>query len=192
MRFYTHIMATSGPVYSATTVPETKSNKWFIVPTENLDKLRFLIKVVQVLLSLVAFVLEEVVTSCLSCTPLYFFEFVSCTAFLFTALLLVLLSTKLHMRVGIDCWPSLDLGYTVVIAAIFAIASIVFASDNGGTGLEKAAVAFGFLATVAFLVDAGLFVKTKGLPFKRTNQQEANNGAPHVAEAEKLNSAATE
>eukprot|EP00064_Thunnus_orientalis_P021108 superscaffoldBa00006209_g21263 len=59
------------------------------------------------LLSLVAFIQEEVVNSCRSCTALYFFEFVSCTAFLFTLLLLILLSTNLHTRVGITCWPVL-------------------------------------------------------------------------------------
>ncbi|XP_055780843.1 CKLF-like MARVEL transmembrane domain-containing protein 6 [Salvelinus fontinalis] len=180
-------MAAAEPVYSPTTVSETKSKKWLIVPTDNLDKVRCLIKVVEVLLSFVAFILEEVVTNCMRCSPLYFFEFVSCTAFLFTALLLILLATTLHKRVGISCWPSLDFAYTALMAAFFLIASIVFASDNGGTDLEKAAVAFGFLATVAFLVDAGWFVKTRGLPFKKTNQQAASNGGAPVAEAEKLN-----
>ncbi|XP_036818085.1 CKLF-like MARVEL transmembrane domain-containing protein 6 [Oncorhynchus tshawytscha] len=180
-------MAAAEPVYSPTTVSETKSKKWLIVPTDNLDKVRCLIKVVEVLLSFVAFILEEVVTNCMSCSPLYFFEFVSCTAFLFTALLLILLATTLHKRVGISCWPSLDFVYTALMAAFFLIASIVFASDNGGTDLENAAVAFGFLATVAFLVDAGWFVKTRGFPFKKTNQQAASNGGAPVAEAEKLN-----
>ncbi|KAF3855579.1 hypothetical protein F7725_016302, partial [Dissostichus mawsoni] len=45
------------------------------------------------MLSLVAFLLEEVVSSCLSCSALYFFEFVS---FLFTLLLLIFLATPLH------------------------------------------------------------------------------------------------
>ncbi|CAB1334692.1 unnamed protein product [Coregonus sp. 'balchen'] len=180
-------MATADAVYSPTTVSENKSKKWFIVPTDNLDKFRCLIKVVQVLLSFVAFILEEVVTTCMSCSPLYFFEFVSCTAFLFTALLLVLLATNLHKRVGINYWPAVDFVYTALMAAFFLIASIVFVSDNGGTDLENAAVAFGFLATMAFLVDAGWFVKTRGFPFKRTNQQAASNGEAPVAEAEKLN-----
>lgn len=55
-------------------------------------------------LSFIAFILEETVDSCFSCSPLYFFEFVSCTAFLFTLLLLVLLSTKLHKKIGIEDW----------------------------------------------------------------------------------------
>uniref|UniRef100_A0A4W6G5F8 MARVEL domain-containing protein n=1 Tax=Lates calcarifer TaxID=8187 RepID=A0A4W6G5F8_LATCA len=92
------------------------------------------------LLSFVAFILEEVVSSCISCTALYFFEFVSCTAFLFTLLLLVLLSTTLHTRVGITCWPSLDFYYTAAITLLFFISSIVFAANNNGTDLEKTAV----------------------------------------------------
>ena len=59
------------------------------------------------LLSFLAFVVEEVVSSCLSCGALYFFEFISCTAFLFTLLLLILLATKLSGMVGITCWEKL-------------------------------------------------------------------------------------
>nr|XP_019966575.1 PREDICTED: CKLF-like MARVEL transmembrane domain-containing protein 6 [Paralichthys olivaceus] len=93
-------------VYSPTTAPNPKSS-WCLVPSQHLDKVRFLIKVTEVMFSFVAFILEEVVSSCNSCFALYSFEFVSCTAFLFTLLLLVLLSTTLHTRVGITCWPSL-------------------------------------------------------------------------------------
>ncbi|KAJ8004917.1 hypothetical protein DPEC_G00141260 [Dallia pectoralis] len=181
-----HTMSNTG-VYSPTTVPEDKS-KWFIVPTDLLDKCRCLIKVAQVLLSFVAFILEEVVTSCSQCSRLYFFEFVSCTAFLFTALLLILLSTNLHKKVGVDCWPALDFLYTVGIGLFFLVASIVFSSGNGGTDLEKTAVVFGFMATIAFLFDAGWFVKTRGFPFKKTNQPSSNNVNGTPPEAEKLNS----
>ncbi|XP_041798564.1 CKLF-like MARVEL transmembrane domain-containing protein 6 [Chelmon rostratus] len=183
-------MAT-GEVYSLTTTPNPKSS-WFIVPSENLSKLRFAIKVTEVLLSFVAFVLEEAVHSCVSCTALYFFEFVSCTAFLFTLLLLVLLTTTLHTRVGITCWPKLDFLYTGGIALLFLIASIVFASDNGGTSLESIATAFGFFASILFFVDLGVFVMTGGFPFRKDGKQEATNGGPVAAaaappEMEKLN-----
>ncbi|TKS82749.1 CKLF-like MARVEL transmembrane domain-containing protein 4 [Collichthys lucidus] len=93
-------------VYGSTTSPNPKAS-WFIGPSEVLLKARFGVKILEVLLSFVAFILEEVVNSCVRCSALYFFEFVSCTAFLFTLLLLVLLSTRLHTRVGITCWPSL-------------------------------------------------------------------------------------
>lgn len=54
-----------------------------------------------------AVILEELVHTCALCSSLYFFEFVSCTAFLFTLLLVILLSTPLHTRVGINWWPRL-------------------------------------------------------------------------------------
>lgn len=51
-----------------------------------------------------AFILEELVSSCINCSALYFFEFVSCMAFLFTLLLLILLATPLHTWVSLTCW----------------------------------------------------------------------------------------
>ncbi|KAM4597615.1 CKLF-like MARVEL transmembrane domain-containing protein 4, partial [Polymixia lowei] len=141
------------------------------------------------LLSLVAFILEEAVTSCISCTALYFFEFVSCTAFLFTLLLLILLSTNLHMRVGISCWPKLDLGYTAVITFLFLIASIVFCA-NSQSAVERTAVAFGFLSTLAFALDMGLFMKNNGFPWRTNRRPETNGAATPAAETERLNTGA--
>ncbi|XP_048008509.1 CKLF-like MARVEL transmembrane domain-containing protein 6 [Megalobrama amblycephala] len=185
-------MATTDTVYNTTTTTaqEPKSRRWLIVPSENLEKIRFVIKVIEVLLSFVAFVMEEVVSNCLQCGPLYFFEFVSCTAFLFTLLLLILLATTLHQRVGIDSWPTLDFGYTVAMAFLFLIASTVFATDNGKTSLEQGAVAFGFLATVAFFVDLIYFWKIRGFPCRKGNNQPADQ-TPRP-EAEKLNSNGTD
>ncbi|KAK1895903.1 CKLF-like MARVEL transmembrane domain containing protein 6 [Dissostichus eleginoides] len=155
-------------VYSPTTAPNPKSS-CFSVPSDNLDRVRFAFKVLQVLLSLVAFLLEELVSSCLSCSALYFFEFLSCTAFLFTLLLLILLSTPLHSRVGISCWPKLDF-------------------VKRGSKEEMTAVAFGFLATVMFFLDVGYFLKTRGLSFMRDGAPETSNGGVAAsAEVEKLN-----
>ncbi|KTG32026.1 hypothetical protein cypCar_00010681 [Cyprinus carpio] len=183
-------MATADSVYNATTTQEPKSKKWIIVPSENLDKVRFAVKVIEVLFSFVAFVMEEVVSSCSQCGPLYFFEFVSCTALLFTLLLLILLATPLHQRVGINCWPTLDFGYTSAMAILFLLASIVFAADSGQTGLEQGAVAFGFLATVAFFIDSGLFIKNRGIPCGKGNNQQADHTSR--PESEKLNANGTE
>ncbi|KPP57921.1 CKLF-like MARVEL transmembrane domain-containing protein 6-like [Scleropages formosus] len=188
----TTMAANEQQVYNTTTVAETKRPGWFVVPTSVLSKPRFVLKVAEVLLSFVAFILEEVVSNCTSCTPLYVFEFFSCTAFLFTTLLLVLLATTLHQKVGITCWPTLDLCYTLAIGVLFLIASIVFSADNGGSQLEGAAVVFGFLASFAFLVDAGIFVKTSGLPC-RSGPRPAPDGPQHRApEVEKLNANGTE
>lgn len=180
-------MASEG-VYSPTTAPNPKSS-CFSVPSQILDLPRFFIKLFEVLLSFVAFVQEEVINSCISCIPLYFFEFVSCTAFLFTLLLLILLSTPLHQRVGISCWTKLDFCYTAAIALLFIISSFIFTANNSGTTLEKSAVAFGFLASFTFVGDLIVFYRSKGLPFRNTETRtEPANGGPAAspAEAEKL------
>ncbi|NP_001038221.1 CKLF-like MARVEL transmembrane domain-containing protein 6 [Danio rerio] len=182
-------MATQDPVYNTTTTAPAQANKskgWFNVPSENLETIRFVIKVVEMLLSFVAFVMEEVVSHCASCGPLYFFEFVSCTAFLFTLLLLILLATSLHQRVGIKCWPTLDFTYTSGMAVMFLIASIVFAAGNGRTGLEQGAVAFGFMSTIAFFAEAAYFVKLHGIPCLKRNNLPAD-ATPRQPEIEKLN-----
>uniref|UniRef100_A0A3P8TQY5 MARVEL domain-containing protein n=1 Tax=Amphiprion percula TaxID=161767 RepID=A0A3P8TQY5_AMPPE len=169
-------------VYSATTAPNPKSS-CFVVPTDHLDKSRFILKVFQVLLSCVAFSLEEAINSCYSCTPLYFFEFVSCTAFLFTLLLVILLSTTLHKKVTITCWPTVDFCYTGGIALLLFISSIVFASSNGGSSLETSAVVFGFLAMLAFIADFALFWKNLGLPFRNGGKAPSNPGGAVQVEA---------
>ncbi|XP_077071105.1 CKLF-like MARVEL transmembrane domain-containing protein 6 [Siphateles boraxobius] len=183
-------MATTDTVYNTTTEQQPKTRKWLNVPSENLETIRFGIKVIEVLLSFVAFVMEEVVSNCSHCGPLYFFEFVSCTAFLFTMLLLILLATTLHKKVGIDIWPTLDFVYTTAMAFLFLIASVVFAADNGQTGLEKGTVAFGFMATIAFFADFGFFLKMRGIPCQMRNNQPADH-TPRP-ESEKLNSNGTE
>ncbi|XP_034029611.1 CKLF-like MARVEL transmembrane domain-containing protein 6 [Thalassophryne amazonica] len=173
-------------VYTPTTVAEPKSS-CFLIPGEPLEKIRLLVKLAEVLLSFVAFIVEEVVNSCISCTSLYFFEFISCTAFLFTLLLLVLLYTTLHRRLGVPCWPTVDFVYTAIIGVLFFIASITFAANSHST-LEQIAVAFGFMASLAFAVDLGLFWKHSGVPFLQSKQDPSNaTPAGGAAETEKLN-----
>ncbi|XP_068586045.1 CKLF-like MARVEL transmembrane domain-containing protein 6 [Cebidichthys violaceus] len=174
-------------VYAPTTAPNPKTS-WLLFPTETLQKVRCGIKVIQVLLSFVAFLLEEMVNSCSSCSALYFFEFVSCSAFLFTLLLLILLYTSLNTRVGISCWPKLDFLYTALIAVAFFISSIIFASSNSDTTLERSAVVFGFLASSMFFLDLVLFVKSSGFPFQRDLKSESSNSAAAAEpETAKLN-----
>ncbi|XP_037309831.2 CKLF-like MARVEL transmembrane domain-containing protein 6 [Pungitius pungitius] len=170
-------------VYSATTAPNPQTS-CFVIPPELREKVRYGIKAVQVLLSFVAFVLEETVLRCLSCFALYFFEFVSCTAFLFTLLLLILLITTLKDQVGISCWPQLDFVYTGVIAATFLVSSAVFAFSHSDSTAEKSAVAFGFLASLMFVVDIVLFWRKNGFPFRGNGKSEpVPTTAPDANEA---------
>ncbi|TNN02053.1 hypothetical protein fugu_009540 [Takifugu bimaculatus] len=181
-------------VYSPTTASNPKLS-WFLIPSEHLDQTRFGIKLCEVLLSLVAFVLEELVSICISCTALYFFEFVSCAAFLFTLLLVVLLATPLHTWMSITCWPCIDFVYTASIAFFFIISSIVLAALNSRTPLERSAVVFGFVASVFFIADILLFLKTRGSPFSNTKEQLSNGMAAAQAtppEKEQLNSPTAE
>ncbi|XP_054476933.1 CKLF-like MARVEL transmembrane domain-containing protein 6 [Anoplopoma fimbria] len=181
-------------VYSPTTVSNPKTS-WLMLPSKPLEKVRCGIKVIEVLLSFVAFIMEEMINSCSSCGPLYFFEFISCTAFLFTLLLLVLLYTCLHSRVGITCWAKLDFGYTAFIGVAFLLSSIIFTASNSDTTLERSAAAFGFLASLMFIVDFVLFVKSQGFPFKGDGKPESSNGAVPVGagpEEAKLNPSANE
>ncbi|XP_041040766.1 CKLF-like MARVEL transmembrane domain-containing protein 6 [Carcharodon carcharias] len=133
------------------------------------------LKVLQVVLSFVAFILEEIVYSCMNCHALYFFEFVSCSAFLLTTFLLIILTTSLRNKLNRISWPTVDFVYTAVIAVFFLIASIVFAALNDGTAVEGASVAFGFLATIAFTLDVVLHYKREGLPWKKKEDKPADS-----------------
>ncbi|XP_056142634.1 CKLF-like MARVEL transmembrane domain-containing protein 6 [Lampris incognitus] len=178
----------SPEVYSSTTTSAPKQSGCFDVPNKLLDLKRFAVKVAEVLLSLVAFILEEVVTTCISCHALYFFEFVICTAFFFTMLLLILISTKLRKKVGIGYWSQLDFVYTAVIAVLLFLASVIFASSNVRSSVEWAAVSFGFLSFIAFAADVILFYMTNGNPWKVHANVPANNTESQVTqETERLN-----
>ncbi|XP_043546175.1 CKLF-like MARVEL transmembrane domain-containing protein 6 [Chiloscyllium plagiosum] len=151
-------------VYQRTTEPIQNSDSCC-----NLGYLRThkgILKLLQVILSFVAFILEEIVQNCMHCHALYFFEFVSCSAFLLTFFLLFVLMTSLKSKLNRINWTRVDFFYTLVIGILFLIAAIVFAAKNDGSDLEKTSVAFGFLATIAFFVDLVLHVQQEGLPWK--------------------------
>ncbi|KAK1173544.1 CKLF-like MARVEL transmembrane domain-containing protein 6 [Acipenser oxyrinchus oxyrinchus] len=152
--------------------PEQKSKSLL---RNDLDKKRVGIKILEVLLSFIAFICEEVVNNCSDCGALYFFEFVSCTAVLFTILLLILLTTTLCESVGINRLSLVDFFFTLGMAVLFLIASCVFAAHNEGTALETTSVITGFLATVAFLFDVGLIYKEKGFPWSPKNPVSTRN-----------------
>ncbi|KAF4024183.1 hypothetical protein G4228_015713 [Cervus hanglu yarkandensis] len=57
------------------------------------------LKLLELVLSLLAFICEEVVSQCTLCGGLYFFEFVSCSAFLLSLLILIVYCTPVYDRV---------------------------------------------------------------------------------------------
>ncbi|XP_038653817.1 CKLF-like MARVEL transmembrane domain-containing protein 6 [Scyliorhinus canicula] len=175
-------------VYRPTTEP--LANQDSCCQLGYLKSLRGMLKVAQVILSFVAFILEEVVNSCMSCHALYFFEFVSCSAFLLTTFLLIILATCLQSKLDRINWRLVDFTYTAVISLFFLIASIIFATKNDGSGVEKTSVAFGFMATIAFVLDVLRHLWQEGPPWKEKKDKpaEPNKGTGNVkGETEPLN-----
>uniref|UniRef100_A0A8D2JJD7 MARVEL domain-containing protein n=1 Tax=Sciurus vulgaris TaxID=55149 RepID=A0A8D2JJD7_SCIVU len=114
------------------------------------------LKVAQLILALIAFICIETIMECSTCEGLYFFEFVSCSAFVVTGVLLILFSLNLHMRIPQINWNLTNLVNTGLSTFFFFIASIVLAALNHKTGAEIAVVIFGFLATAAYAVSTFL------------------------------------
>ncbi|KAF7469282.1 CKLF-like MARVEL transmembrane domain-containing protein 6 [Marmota monax] len=122
---------------------------------------RRVLKGLQLLLSLLAFICEEVVSQCTLCGGLYFFEFVSCSAFLLSLLLLIVYCTPVYDRVDNTKVKSSDFYITLGTGCVFLLASIIFVSTHDRTSAEIAAIAFGFLASFMFLFDFGAMLFEK-------------------------------
>ncbi|NXD94527.1 CKLF6 protein, partial [Chaetorhynchus papuensis] len=92
----------NGAVYNDTTEPEAKAprRRPFGCTLKNLWGWRLPAKVVQAILSFVAVVCEELVDDCNRCSGLYFFEFISCSAFLLSLLILCVYCTDLYGSLG--------------------------------------------------------------------------------------------
>ncbi|XP_016054353.1 PREDICTED: CKLF-like MARVEL transmembrane domain-containing protein 6 [Miniopterus natalensis] len=131
------------------------------------------------LLSLVAFICEEIVSQCTLCGGLYFFEFVSSSAFLLCLLILIVYCTPVYDRVEPVKVKTSDFYITLVIACVFTLASIIFVSTHDHTAAEMAAIVFGFLASFMFLFDFCYMWYEKRQesqlrkPPEATNRQEA-------------------
>ncbi|KAM4722454.1 CKLF-like MARVEL transmembrane domain-containing protein 4 [Rhinophrynus dorsalis] len=115
-----------------------------------------ILKCIQVVLALLAFICIETIMKCSPCEGLYFFEFVSCSAFVVTGVLLLLFSLSLHTRIPHINWNLTDLVNTSLSAVFFFIAFVILASLNHSSGAEISAAVFGFLATIAYSVNAYL------------------------------------
>ncbi|XP_066101169.1 CKLF-like MARVEL transmembrane domain-containing protein 6 [Saccopteryx bilineata] len=118
-----------------------------------LKRHRRALKVLQLLLSLLAFICEEVVSQCTLCGGLYFFEFMSTSAFLLSLLVLIVYCTPVYDKVGAAKVKDSDFYITLGIGCLLLLASIIFVSTHDRTPAEIAATVFGFLASFAFLSD---------------------------------------
>uniref|UniRef100_A0A4W5MPI6 CKLF-like MARVEL transmembrane domain containing 4 n=1 Tax=Hucho hucho TaxID=62062 RepID=A0A4W5MPI6_9TELE len=118
-----------------------------------------ILKAVEVALALIAFICIETIMLCLPCGGVYFFEFVSCSAFVITGVLLLIFSLSLHTKVHHVNWSLTDLVNTAASTFFFFLASVVLAALNHKSGAEIAAVIFGFLVTCVYAVNTFLAVK---------------------------------
>ncbi|NWT65231.1 CKLF6 protein, partial [Prunella himalayana] len=93
-----------GGVYKKTTEPQAKAprRRPLGCTLRQLRGWRLPVKVVQTIFSLVAVVCEEIVDECFTCSGLYLFEFVSCSAFLLSLLILYTYCTDLYESLGKD------------------------------------------------------------------------------------------
>ncbi|XP_068791617.1 CKLF-like MARVEL transmembrane domain-containing protein 6 [Struthio camelus] len=144
----------NGAVYNETTEPQGKPPRRACGCTlRHLRGWRRAAKALQALLSLLAVICEEIVEDCIKCGGLYFFEFTSCSALLLSLLILCVYCTIAYETFGKDKVERANLWAMPVIGGVFLLASIVLAATSSGSHLEKAACAFGFLASGAFLAE---------------------------------------
>ncbi|XP_072451922.1 CKLF-like MARVEL transmembrane domain-containing protein 4 [Chiloscyllium punctatum] len=173
----TSMMSGASSPYQPTTEPVRPGHHRRLQLAWDPDYLRSsfgILKLLEVILALIAFICIETVKECLPCGGLYFFEFVSCTAFVVTGVLLLMFSLNLHTKVPQINWNLTDLINTVVSAILFFIASIVLAAINQKRGGEIAAVVFGFLAAAVYAVNTYLAVKIWRLGARRQTGGPAN------------------
>uniref|UniRef100_A0A8D0L1V4 CKLF like MARVEL transmembrane domain containing 6 n=1 Tax=Sphenodon punctatus TaxID=8508 RepID=A0A8D0L1V4_SPHPU len=179
-------MENGAPVYAPTTetAEQPRKSPACTCTVARLTRPCLLLKAAQVVSSFLAFVFEEIVNQCTSCGGLYFFEFISCTAFLTSVLILVVYCTSAYEKIGKQKFKQSEFWALAAVGVFFLLASIVFAATNDKTSVETVAVVFGFLASILFLVDFGQRVKEKcktgkaGKPENTDNTQNTTENQP--------------
>ncbi|KAJ8417769.1 hypothetical protein AAFF_G00226120 [Aldrovandia affinis] len=127
--------------------------------TEYLKSNFGILKIIEVGLSIIAFICIETIMLCLPCGGVYFFEFVSCSASVVTGILLLIFSLNLHVKVPHVNWSLTDLVNTAASTFFFFLSSIILAALNHNSGSEIAAVIFGFLVTCVYGINTFLAVR---------------------------------
>ncbi|NXG22375.1 CKLF6 protein, partial [Grallaria varia] len=151
----------NGAVYNDTTEPKAKPphRRPFGCTLRRLrPRWRLAVKAAQSVLSFVAVICEETVQDCINCGGLYIFEFISCTAFFLSLLVLSVYCTDIYETLGEDKVQKMNLWTMPVMGGLLLLASIVFAATISGSALETAACVFGFLAAIAFVLESAIMV----------------------------------
>ncbi|GCC38482.1 hypothetical protein chiPu_0016996 [Chiloscyllium punctatum] len=118
----TSMMSGASSPYQPTTEPVRPGHHRRLQLAWDPDYLRSsfgILKLLEVILALIAFICIETVKECLPCGGLYFFEFVSCTAFVVTGVLLLMFSLNLHTKVPQINWNLTVFGF--LAAAVYAV-----------------------------------------------------------------------
>uniref|UniRef100_H3CVK6 CKLF-like MARVEL transmembrane domain containing 4 n=2 Tax=Tetraodon nigroviridis TaxID=99883 RepID=H3CVK6_TETNG len=154
------ISGASSP-YQPTTEPVHSMGVWRGLrwDVEYLKSYFGILKLVEVVLALIGFICIETIMMCSPCGGVYFFEFVSCSAFVVTGVLLLIFCLNLHIRVPHINWSLTDLINTAVSTFFFFLSSLVLAFINHSTGAEIAAVVFGFLVTCVYGANTFLAIR---------------------------------
>ncbi|XP_068413991.1 CKLF-like MARVEL transmembrane domain-containing protein 6 isoform X2 [Eschrichtius robustus] len=136
----------NGAVYRSTTEAHpgpargARSSLVAYFTLRRLKRTRLILKLLQLVLSLLAFICEEVVSQCTLCGGLYFFEFVSCIAFLLSLLMLIVYCTPVYDKVDTAKVKSSDFYITVGTGLVYLVASIFFSLTHDSTTAELAAI----------------------------------------------------
>ncbi|XP_053322925.1 CKLF-like MARVEL transmembrane domain-containing protein 6 [Spea bombifrons] len=144
-------------VYNCTTEPVAKTG----FCNTGLPPARLWLKVLQLLFSFVAFLCEELIKHCKNCIGLYFFEFVSCSATILTIFQIIVYLTPLKKKVNDEHYRKIDFWLTLGVGILFLIVSIAFAATMDSETLPKVSVTFGFLASIAFILEFGFMLYHK-------------------------------
>ncbi|XP_066182676.1 CKLF-like MARVEL transmembrane domain-containing protein 6 [Sylvia atricapilla] len=178
----------NGAVYNETTEPQAPRRPLFGCTLRRLWGWRLPVKLVQTIFSFVAVLCEEIVDNCITCGGLYFFEFISCSAFLLSLLILCVYCTDLYQSLGKDKVQKLNFWAVPIIGVSFLLASIVFSATCSGSAVEKAACAFGFLASFAFAAEFGIeFYHRRKQNTGRRPQNPGNTPSAKKSENQPLN-----
>lgn len=163
--------------YQPTTEPVRLNQGWrgLQCDMEYIRSLCGILKCCQVLLALLAFICIETIMECSPCEGLYFFEFVSCSAFVVTGVLLLMFSLSLHERVPHINWILTDLVNTGLSALFFFIASVILASLNHKSGAEISAAVFGFLATLSYSINTYLALRKWRFGNRSQNMRQSSD-----------------
>ncbi|XP_078584642.1 CKLF-like MARVEL transmembrane domain-containing protein 7 [Branchiostoma floridae x Branchiostoma japonicum] len=116
------------------------------------------LKIVQMFLCFLAFLLSKIGWCFMTCGAYNFFGFVTMTSLLYELWTFLWYLTHGYMMISRVCWEKVDFIGTCVVIGLNLLASIILAAQAyDGTG--SAAAAFGFFATFSFI--AGAYVTWK-------------------------------